>query len=812
MADKKGIDGFIAVRMPVGVRRRLESVSQDLRDAGVTGEWQEEGTHHLTLKYVGEIEPEKYDAIADALREPCGALSLPTFAVGPLFTFEAHDGNTVLAARVTPKDDLERLVRVLERVAVENGAEKSKFPSFKPHITLCYLDDKEDWKRAKSEIDPPDEFGELTIATVPLNESKGGGDFRIRRTVRVGRSRAFHEVWAMAPAHAGGGPVKVTPPASSLPSAEDTEATCPHCDWNPVTKGEDGSFRCPTCTMQFWPSGDGPKREKKTPKEGTHECAECGQGIMAHGGATEAQDGKVYCADCYDGNFAWCGSCEKEVRKGAEGTTELDGDWFCSDCPPNACENCSERVHPDEAMECEEQTFCEGCYDENCVSCADCSKTMLKENAIDAFDLWFCEDHRPYSCELCDEYITEDETNHTDSGTYCSDCYQRVREQMAKDQWDYFYASHPKLEKIDALQMAEDEDEMAPDVYVKIFADMDWNSSYGGDPWAHIAETWRDLARARESQDWTKMLVLTDHAFDLAHNNGSLFTKAKQDVQKWLFKALEEKYFRDPLEYRDKLSADARKLLDAHIRYNAGGVAKWKERMDGKAGAMRKLEKAIAERDAKMAQRLWEAFDLSAPMFKGRDSFLDVAFWSDDKHGGQFVVEDIREFMRAGDPERLVKIMTELPPAKCKPGSSHPAASYLWDKFVPKAIEVVDKTGGMQERIRESPAWYKGRLNEWDKFIQSAKRRRQEDAKDEKSLVTALAVAFLKVALNKTDFYDFYALTVVDCAGLPDDMVRLCNGLKKVTLMQVSDAIMAILKRAVVREARHVSDQVGGDC
>lgn len=828
MADKKTIDGFIAVRMPAGVRKRLESVSKALREAGVSGEWQEEGTHHLTLKYIGQIGSEKYDEIAEALREPCGALSLPAFTVGPLFTFEAHNGNTVLAARVTPKDDLERLFRVLERVAVKNGAEKSKFPSFKPHVTLCYLDDKEDWRRAKAEIAPPDEFGELTIATVPLNESGEGQDFRIRRTVRVGRSRAFHNVWAILgrphcaaappipgdpawsasgvkpPVYAGGGPLKVTPPASSFPSAKATEATCPHCDWSPVSKGDDGSFRCPTCTMRFWPSGEGPnqKKKKKTPKEGTNECAKCGQRIMAHGEANEAEDGKVYCGDCYDGNFAWCDSCEKELRKGGTGTTEIDGDWFCKDCPPPACDNCSKDVHPG-------QTFCEECYDENCVTCDECPTTMLKENAIYAFDTWFCEDHRPDSCDSCEEYITPDESYSVDGGMWCPDCYERVKEQMVEEQWADFYASHPKLEEIDALRKAADEDEdgMTPDIYAKIFNDMEWGSSYGGKAWGHIAETWRDLARASDSEDWTTMLVLTDHAFDLAHNNGSLFTKAKPEVREWLFKALEEKYFRDPLEYRDKLSADARKLLDAHIRYNAGGLAKWKEHMDGRAGAMGKVEKAIVN-DPEMARRLWEAFDLSVPMFTGRDSFLDVAFWSSDEYSGHFIASDIREFMRAGDPDRLTKIMTELPPAKCKPGSSHPAASFLWDKFVPKAIEVVERTPGMREKMRESPAWYKSIMSEWDDFIQSAKRRRRED-REEKSLATAIAAAFLKIALNRTDFYDFYALTVVDCDGLPDDMAKLCHGLKKVTLIQVSDAIAAILRRAVVREARHVQHHVG---
>lgn len=783
------------MRMPADVRKRLDSASEALRDAGVGGEWQEEGTHHLTLKYIGEIGSEKYDAIAEALREPCRGLSLPTFTIGPLFTFEAHDGRTVLAARVTPKDDLERLFRVLERVAVENGAEKSKFPSFRPHVTLCYLDGKEDWKRAKAEVDLPDEFGELTIATVPLNESKGSGDdFKIKRTVRIGCGRAFHTVWAAI---------------TVFPDAKATEVTCPHCEWNPVGKRSDGSFRCPTCGMQFWPSGEGPKKkEKKPPKEGLHQCTECGQGIAAYA-ATETQDGEVYCAGCYAAEFAQCSKCEEEVRKGADGSVEIDGDWFCDGCPA-VCENCREEFHPDKAQECDNETHCPDCYEDFCVSCEECGNTLLKNDATDAFDTWFCGNHTPKSCDSCGEYLMEDDMYGAAGGVYCEMCHSDIREQMTRQAWADFYDSYPKLEDIDALQKAVDEDEegMTPDIYVKIFADMDWDDLYGGDVWAHIAETWRDLARAKESEDWAKMLALTDHAFDLVHNTGSLFTKAKEGVKKWLFKALEEKYFRDPLEYRDKLSADVRKLLDAHIR-SSGGVRKWKERMEGRDTAMRRVEKSIAEQDSKMAKRVWDAFDLSVPLFRGRDSFLDVAFWSASDTTPYFTASDIRKFMHTGDPEMLVKIMMQLPSSICEPVSSHPAATYLREEFVPKAIEVVEKTPGLlQEKMKKVQKYYRDRVADWEKLIRSTKVRRKDDAKEE-ALAAAVATAFLKVALDRTDFYDFYALTVVDCARLPDDMVRLCNGLKKVTLIQVADAIIAILRRAVVREARHAEFNVG---
>jgi 2'-5' RNA ligase len=161
-----------------------------LQDAGVSGRWQQKGTHHLTLKYIGDIESKNYDVIADALREPCKALSpLPAFTVGPLFTFETPDTETVLAARVRPREELDELFQVLEKVVVENGGSKSEFPSYKPHCTICYLDEsgKKAWQRVKDDLDLPKSFGELEITSVPLNESKSDNDdFEIRRRVKIG--------------------------------------------------------------------------------------------------------------------------------------------------------------------------------------------------------------------------------------------------------------------------------------------------------------------------------------------------------------------------------------------------------------------------------------------------------------------------------------------------------------------------------------------------------------------------------------------------------------------------------------------------
>jgi len=781
MADK--VDGFIAVRMPLGVRRRLETASADLRRAGVTGDWQQGGTHHLTLKYMGEMESEKLDDIAEALREPCGKMSLPKFAVGPLFTFENQDGQAILAARVEPKEDLRRLFRVLERVTVACGGPESDFPTYKPHVTLCYLDEDGDaaWKDAKGRLDLPESFGELVIASVPLNEGNGAGsDFKVRRLVKLGASvpNRYHAAVAMLAAEV---PAPMTQAETEAISVQDAAAA--------------------------------------------HTCDGCGAEVPGSDVQLNVDD-EPYCGDCYDDKFAFCDDCGAELERGATGTTQMpNGDWYCRDCEPHVCSECDVPITRGEEYDCGDNTLCEGCFEEKCASCTVCSEVGFADDMAHAFDEWYCGDHVPPTCDSCGEYTSEDETHHLSVATYCETCYIDQLEYLVKDMWSDFYSDNPDLEAIDALQRAADEERgpgMTPGVYVRIFGDLDWQDAYGGDAWARIAETWRDLAKAVDEEEWDSMYLLVDHAFDLVHNNGSLFTKASEGVKKWLFKALEEKYFLDPLQYRDKLSGDARKLLDLHIRHS-GGLAKWQERMTSEKDAMDRFTRAFRALDGKMAKRVWDMFGLNVEMFRGRDDFLDAAYWSQRPQAHESrKVGVLRKFLAAPSRESFLEALDAVDPRMCEPGHPHPASPVVRGVFVPKAmrlLETDEEFRRMMEQSKEDislrfrkqepkqellfPSWQQGALQAWDSFFR-ARRERQREESSEATVVAGLRSAFLRLALSRTDFYDFYALSVVGCDGLPDDFAQMCRGMKKVTMLIVAKALLTILERAVVREARHV--------
>ena len=93
-----------------------------------------------------------------------------------------------------------------------------------------------------------------------------------------------------------------------------------------------------------------------------------------------------------------------------------------------------------------------------------------------------------------------------------------------------------------------------------------------------------------------------------------------------------------------------------------------------------------------------------------------------------------------------------------------------------------------------------------DEAYQTACERK--DAAEARPVASALgaAAAMIRIALKQSDFYDFYASTVVDPDRLPDDLAQYARGFKRVLALQMAKDLLVILKRAVIREARHVSN------
>jgi hypothetical protein len=97
---------------------------------------------------------------------------------------------------------------------------------------------------------------------------------------------------------------------------------------------------------------------------------------------------------------------------------------------------------------------------------------------------------------------------------------------------------------------------------------MNWEESYGGQPWVNICDAWFRLDRAKSFDD---VSVSIDHVYDLQHNSGFALNKLEVYRESWVARALDRK--RDATDIRQLIpyaSGGAKKLALQMLR--AAGV------------------------------------------------------------------------------------------------------------------------------------------------------------------------------------------------------------------------------------------------
>lgn len=123
---------FIALRPPRPIRDKLIACMHGVERA----RWQDDGQLHLTLRYIGEVDRNAANDLAEAL----GSITVPAFTVTLADTglFERKAVPHTLWAGVERSDALIRLQRKVERAcqAVGLPAESRKFTA---HVTLARL-------------------------------------------------------------------------------------------------------------------------------------------------------------------------------------------------------------------------------------------------------------------------------------------------------------------------------------------------------------------------------------------------------------------------------------------------------------------------------------------------------------------------------------------------------------------------------------------------------------------------------------------------------------------------------------------------
>ena len=121
----------------IEIKKKLKSTL--LKSANIN--WQRNDHHHLTVYFVGEMEPEQISQLNEEISEinlTSHSSSIDLTAI----SFFPNENSQVLSALVKPNSNLQNLYEAVEKIVINIGL-GSDLKKYKPHITLGRFKDKD---------------------------------------------------------------------------------------------------------------------------------------------------------------------------------------------------------------------------------------------------------------------------------------------------------------------------------------------------------------------------------------------------------------------------------------------------------------------------------------------------------------------------------------------------------------------------------------------------------------------------------------------------------------------------------------------
>jgi RNA 2',3'-cyclic 3'-phosphodiesterase len=126
---------FVAVHLPEEIKGRLARLQERLRSAQSEVSWVKPAGLHITLKFLGEVEPKRVDRIRPALAEAAGGVTAFSMEVAGVGTFGGRIPRVVWVGVKAGSEPLTALARRVEDCLGRVGFPKEK-RGFTAHLTL----------------------------------------------------------------------------------------------------------------------------------------------------------------------------------------------------------------------------------------------------------------------------------------------------------------------------------------------------------------------------------------------------------------------------------------------------------------------------------------------------------------------------------------------------------------------------------------------------------------------------------------------------------------------------------------------------
>ena len=158
---------FVAIEIPEAIQTLLTSIQEELRKDIRGTSWVKRGNIHLTLKFLGDVAPNRISTIKNVIEQVVGTRSPFSMEIGGIGVFPNLTRPRIIWAGVkTGADEVTAIAREINIGLSRHGFERDEKP-FRPHLTLARLKRRIDLKPL---VDVFQQYDTINGATMLVNQ------------------------------------------------------------------------------------------------------------------------------------------------------------------------------------------------------------------------------------------------------------------------------------------------------------------------------------------------------------------------------------------------------------------------------------------------------------------------------------------------------------------------------------------------------------------------------------------------------------------------------------------------------------------
>ena len=165
---------FVAIEIPASIQNRIGRIQGTLRKQIQKASWVKPGNIHLTLKFLGDVDPEDLESIGETLEGVTSRHSSFSLRIGSVGAFPNLARPRVMWAGVTVGGERVSALARNINLALSDCGFSLDAKKFNPHLTIARLKERIDLRPHIDQYRQYDNIdgAEMTVDTISLIQSQ----------------------------------------------------------------------------------------------------------------------------------------------------------------------------------------------------------------------------------------------------------------------------------------------------------------------------------------------------------------------------------------------------------------------------------------------------------------------------------------------------------------------------------------------------------------------------------------------------------------------------------------------------------------